>query len=278
VPVAGRDVWLPSMSVTGPMARNARDLALLLSVQAGYDEHAPLSMDGDGKGFLQSLARDFKGKRIAWAGDFNGAVPHEPGVLEVCKSAMKAFEAIGCIVEDASPNYSIEAVWQAARKIRAWQQGGNLLAHYNDPAKREMLKQEAIFEVETGLKLSAFDITAASVVRTEWYNAIVKFFERYDFIVLPTAQLFPFPVEWDWPHEIAGKTMETYHEWMKGVLTITMSGCPALAAPAGFNANGLPMGIQIVAPNRRELECLQLAHAYEQAMSPTISRLPPLLL
>jgi amidase len=75
-----------------------------------------------------------------------------------------------------------------------------------------MLKQEAIFEVETGLKLSAFDVTAASVVRTEWYNAILKFFQRYDFFVLPTAQLFPFPVELDWPHEIAGKTMATYHE------------------------------------------------------------------
>jgi amidase len=64
---------------------------------------------------------------------------------------------------------------------------------------------------------------------------------------------------------------------MKGVLLITMTGCPALAAPAGFNGNGLPVGIQIVAPNHRELECLRLAHAYEQAMSPTISRLPPLL-
>jgi amidase len=277
VPAAGRDVWLPSMSVTGPMARNVSDLALLLSVQAGYDQRVPLSIDGEGKAFQPSLAKDFQGKRVAWIGDFNGAVPYEPGVLEVCKSAMKGFEEIGCIVEEASPDYPIEAVWQAAIKIRAWQQGGNLLAYYNDPAKRAMLKPEAIFEIETGLKLSAFDVTAASVVRTEWYNAILKFFQRYDFFVLPAAQLFPFPVELDWPHEIAGKTMATYHEWMKGVLLITMTGCPALAAPAGFNGGGLPIGIQIVAPNRRELECLQLAHAYEQAMSGPISRLSPLL-
>jgi amidase len=83
--------------------------------------------------------------------------------------------------------------------------------------------------------------------------------------------------EMDWPHEIAGKTMATYHEWMKGVLLITMTGCPALAAPAGFDSRGLPIGIQIVAPNHSELECLQLAHSYEQAMSRTISRLPQLL-
>jgi amidase len=80
-----------------------------------------------------------------------------------------------------------------------------------------------------------------------------------------------------WPQEIAGKKMDTYHEWMKAMLLITMSGCPALAVPAGFSNQGLPIGIQIVAPNRRELDCLQMAHAYEKAMSGTISRLPSLL-
>jgi len=77
--------------------------------------------------------------------------------------------------------------------------------------------------------------------------------------------------------EIAGQKMETYHEWMKGVLPITMSGCPALAAPAGFNEQGLPIGIQIVAPNHAELACLQLGYAYDAATAwPT--RQPPRLL
>jgi amidase len=139
------------------------------------------------------------------------------------------------------------------------------------------MKPEAIFEVESGLKLSAFDITAASVVRTEWYQAVRRFFATYDYLVLPTAQLFPFPVELDWPREIAGRKMQTYHEWMKGVLPVTMAGCPALAAPAGFNAQGLPMGIQIVGPNQADLACLQLAHAYDTATAWAARRPPPLL-
>jgi amidase len=49
---------------------------------------------------------------------------------------------------------------------------------------------------------------------------------------------------------------------MKAVLLISMSGCPALAVPAGFGASGLPMGIQIVAPVHRELDCLYLAYAH----------------
>jgi amidase len=152
-----------------------------------------------------------------------------------------------------------------------------LLAHYRDPAKRALMKPESVFEVESGLKLSAFDITAASSVRTEWYHAVRRFFETYDYFILPTAQLFPFDVDLHWPREIAGQQMSTYHEWMKGMLPVTMAGCPALAVPAGFNDQGLPMGIQIVAPNHGELACLQLAFAYDAATNWTSKRLPPLL-
>ena len=277
VPTEARDTWLPTMGVAGPMARNVVDLAMLLGAQAGYDPRSPLSMTGDASEISGRLQRDFKGARIAWAGDFNGYLPYEPGVLEVCRNALKTFESLGCIVEEAQPDYSIEAVWQAWRRLRAWQSGGELLALYNDPAKRALMKPEAIYEVETGLKLSAYDITAASVVRTEWYQAVRRFFKTYDYFVLPTAQLFPFDADLHWPKAIAGKTMETYHEWMKVTLPITMSGCPALAAPAGFSDQGLPIGIQIVAANHGELACLQLAHAYDVATRWPARRLPPLL-
>jgi amidase len=277
VPADGRDAWLPSMGVLGPMARNVVDLAMLLAVQSGYDERVPMSMDANPAVFQGSLERDFKGARIAWAGDFKGYLPFEPGVLEVCKNALKTFETLGCVIEEAQPDYSIDAVWRAWLKLRAWQNGGTLLPHYNDPAKRALLKPEAVFEVESGLKLSAFDITAASLVRTEWYQAVRRFFEKYDFLIAPTAQVFPFDANVHWPKEIAGRKMETYHEWMKGTLPITMSGCPVLAAPAGFNDRGLPIGIQIVAPNHAELSCLQLAHAYDVATNWASRRLPPLL-
>jgi len=277
VPPDARDAWLPSMGVVGPMARNVADLAMLLGVQAGHDARAPLSIPGDGTRFQGRLEKNFTGKRIAWAGDFKGYLPFEPGVLDVCRSALKTFESMGCIVEEAQPDYSIDAVWRAWLRLRAWQSGGGLLAYYNDPAKRALMKPEAIFEVESGLKLTAFDITAASVVRTEWYQAVRQFFDKYDYFILPTAQLFPFDANIHWPQEIAGKKMETYHEWMKGVLPITMSGCPALAAPAGFNDEGLPIGIQIVGPNQADLSCLQLAYAYDTATAWATRRPPSLL-
>jgi amidase len=277
VPTDARDSWLPSMGVVGPLARNVTDLAMLLSVQAGYDAQAPLSLESMASNFQQRLDCDLKGKRIAWGGDFNGRTPCEAGVLEVCAKAVRTFESMGCVVEEATPSFDVEAVWQAFIRLRGWQQGSSLLAYYNDPAQRSLLKPEAIYEVETGLKQSAYDITAASVVRTQWYEAVRRFFDHYDYFVLPTAQVFPFPVEQHWPRMIGGTTMQTYHEWMKAAVLVTMSGCPALAVPAGFSDQGLPMGIQLIGPNRCELDCLRLAFAYEAAIDPAWRQPPNLL-
>jgi amidase len=277
IPSDAPDAWLPSMTVLGPMARNVTDLALLLSVQAGFDARDPLSLDGDGAVFRTWLAKDVKGKRIAWGGDFGGYTPCEPGVLDVCRTALQRFESLGCIVEEAIPDFDLEALWQALVRLRGWQQGVALSSYYNDPLTRSLLKPEAIFEVETGLRQSAYDISAASSERTRWYHAMRGFFERYDYFVVPTAQIFPFDVRQHWPQEIAGHKMTTYHEWMKAALLITMSGFPALAMPAGFGNAGLPMGIQIIGPVRRELDCLQLARAYELALGWIGTPLPSLL-
>jgi amidase len=161
--------------------------------------------------------------------------------------------------------------------LRAWQIGSALLPLYKDPARRSLLSPEAIFEVETGIKLAAYDVMAASTARSEWSRALRRLFERHDYLVVPTAQTFPFDLNMRWPQEIAGRKMETYHEWMKANCLISMSGLPALAAPAGFGLEGLPIGLQIVAPNRGELACLELAHAFERATDWTRARPPPLL-
>ena len=146
------------------MARNVADLAMLLAVQAGYDARVPLSMQVDTAVFRGRLERDFTGTRIAWVGDCSASIPYAPGVLDLCRAALKNFEAIGCVVEEAQPDYSVDAVWSAWLTLRAWQSGSALLAFYNDPAKRALMKPEAIFEVERGLKLTAYWWMAIPVV------------------------------------------------------------------------------------------------------------------
>jgi amidase len=277
VPSNTFEVFMPSLSVHGPMARTVPDLAMLLSVIAGYDSRVPLSIRQDPAVFAQPLERDFKGVRIAWLGDLRGYLPFDPGVLELCKTALKVFESIGCIVDEAIPDYPVERVWQNWLKLRAWQVGAMLKEPYRDPARRALLKPEAQWEMENGFKVSAFDIADASVVRTAWFHAVRAMFEKYDYLIAPAGQVFPFDANTHWPKEVGGRIMDTYHRWMEVMIPITMSGCPALCVPAGFNEVGLPMGIQIVGPNHGELSCLQLANAYDRATGWVKKRLPRIL-
>ncbi|MNM85258.1 Glutamyl-tRNA(Gln) amidotransferase subunit A [compost metagenome] len=156
-------------------------------------------------------------------------------------------------------------LWDTWRTLRHWQVASSLVAHYAEPARREQLKPEAIWEVENGLRLSAMEVSRASAARTDWYRAISRLFERFDYLLLPSAQVFPFDKTLHWPKEIAGRTMDTYHRWMEVVIPGTLSGCPVANVPVGFDSRGLPMGLQIIGPHQADLAVLQLAHAYEQA-------------
>ena len=277
VPADAANGFDASFGVSGPLARTVSDLAMLLSIQAGYDARAPLSIRQDPAVFAGLLKRDFKGVRIAWPGDFSGYLAFEPGILDLCKSAAKTFEALGCVVEEAKPDYPLEKVWDAWVKMRASQNSASLKGFYADPAKRALMKPEVQYEVETGMKLSAFALSDAAEVRSAWYQAVRRFSERYPFFILPTAQVFPFDAKIHWPTEINGRKMDTYHRWMEVCSLVSMTGCPSLNVPAGFDARGLPMGIQIVGRNQDELGCLQLAYAYEQATG-WVTKHPPALL
>jgi len=277
VPAETPDAFTAGMSVNGPMARTVSDLAMLLSVQAGYDPRAPLSNREDAAQFTQPLQRDFRGTRIAWLGDLGGYLPFEPGVLDLCRTALKAFESLGCIIEETKPDYPNDRVWQAFTKLRASQSGPGLAELYMDPARRALMKPEAHFEVENWLKLTTAELREASGVRTQWYQAVRRFMETYEFMLIPSSQLFPFDAKLDWPHEIAGKRMQNYYDWMDALVQITMCASPPLNVPVGFNERGLPMGMQIVGRHQADLSCLQLAYAYEQATNWVETRRPALL-
>ncbi|MGE8311935.1 MAG: amidase, partial [Pseudomonas protegens] len=259
------DLFIDQLGYEGPMARSVRDAALLLSVQAGGDARAPLSIAESGQGFAAPLERDFKGTRLGWLGDFNGYLPMEKGLLELCEKALGDFRSLGCSVEPASPDFAPERLWSSWRTLRHWMVAGSLGSTYADPQKRTQLKDEAIWEVENGLKLSASQVFEASVIRSDWYRAISRLFERFDYLLLPSAQVFPFDKNSPWPRSIEGVAMDTYHRWMEVVIPGTLSGCPVASVQAGFNANGLPMGLQIIGKHQADFAVLQLAHAYEQA-------------
>jgi amidase len=284
-PSAGRvpswpsqEVFLSQLSTDGPMARTVTDLSLLLSTMAGRDARAALSLDESPEIFAKPLAKDVRGTRIGWLSDYAGALPMEQGVVETCRQGLSALESIGCRVEEARLPLSRDQIWDTWLAVRHFLVMGTLMPHYQDPEKRAQLKPAAIWEVEGGLKMTALEAQRGSVQRTTLYQAFLSLFAQFDALVLPSAQCFAFPAEWDWPKEIAGTPMDTYHRWMEVVFPASLSGCPVISVPAGFGgAAGLPMGMQIIAPPRQDLALLRLAHAYEQAIGPVLSRVPSLL-
>ena len=273
------DAFSQQLSTDGPMGRSVADVAMLLATQAGYDPRAPLSLGDDPAQFAAPLERELRGMRIGWLGDFGGYLAFEPGVLETCRAALDVFPRIGCTVDEATLDFPPEQMWQTWLTWRRFLVSGSLLAHYRDPARRALLKPEAVWEIEQGLATSAVDVHEASVARTTLYRAVLRLFDRFDYLVLPSAQVFPFDAGERWPKQIAGRQMDTYHRWMEVVILPTLTGCPALSVPAGFGtdgaAAGLPVGLQLIGRPRGDLDVLQLGHAWEQATD-WPSRRPPM--
>jgi amidase len=269
------DSFFQQLGVEGPMARSVADLAQLLAIQAGRDPRSPLSIDEDPACFAAPLQPIAAGLRIGWLGDLQGHLALEDGVSQTCEEALELLADLGCKVDPARVTFDMERLWQAWLALRSCNAGANLMAHYEDPVRRGLLKPEALWEVERAQHTSALDLYRASVTRTDWYRTLLALFERYDVLALPSAQMFPFAADQRWPAMIAGRAMDTYHRWMEVVIGATMAGCPAISVPAGFGGElGLPIGLQLIGPPRADLDLLRLAHAYDQA-SDWVRRAPP---
>ena len=260
---AGGDTFLATLATDGPMARSIEDLARLLSVQAGANRFVPFGRDG--ADFVAGLDADIRGKRIAWLGDWGGAYPIEPGILQLCETALRVFSDLGAHVEAVAAPFSATDLWQAWTTLRAMLNAGGMAALYDHPASRTQLKAETRWEIEQGRGVSAAQVYKASAIRSAWYARAAEMFDTYDAIVLPSAQVWPFPADWRWPQSINGIQMDTYHRWMEVVIPASLAGLPALSVPVGFGAAGLPMGMQIVGRDGTDAAVLALGQAYHRA-------------
>lgn len=252
------DSFVHLLSTNGPMARSPRDIALLLSVQSGPDPRQTLG----GVAFENvSLDADLAGRRIGWLGDWGGAYPMESGVFGHCKSQTDRLAALGCIIEDVAPPFDAAELWDSWITLRSWAITG--LGPVMD-AHPDALKPEAVWEITRGRKLTNAQITRASSIRSDWMRAAARLFETYDALVLPTAQCWPFPAHLDWPKEIAGTKMDTYHRWMEVVIPASLIGLPCLAVPCEPGPTGLPIGLQLIARPRDDLQLLQLGQGWHR--------------
>ncbi len=255
------DTYLSTLSTEGPMGRTVEDVARLLMVLAGENPAVPFPRTVP----ELWLDRDLRGLRIGWLGDWGGAYPMEPGILALCEAALGQMEAMGAVVEPLPPPFPAEKLWSSWVTLRAMLNAGSKRALVDDPAKRTQTKPETIWEIEQGLGLSAQAVYEASVTRSRWHAHAARLFDRYDAVVLPSAQVWPFPAEWRWPGAIAGQKMDTYHRWMEVVIPASLIGLPALSVPVGFGTQGLPMGMQIIGRSGDDAGVLAIGQAWHTA-------------
>ncbi|HTC62573.1 MAG TPA: amidase [Candidatus Saccharimonadales bacterium] len=249
-----------TLSTSGCLGRSVADLAYVLSTIAGPDPRAPLSINEPGEIFARPLDRNFKGVRIAWFKDIGG-VPFDPRVRSVVDGQRKTFESLGCIVEQAEPDFApAEIAFRVLRSLASANTFGARL-HDHPDAFKDTLKGE----IEEGLHLTGMEVARAETAHGELWRGFQAFLEKYEYFILPTTQLPPFDVNTPYPIEIAGVKFSNYIDWMKSCWYISATGNPAASVPAGFTREGLPIGIQIVGRAKQDFSVLQLAHAFEQA-------------
>ena len=129
----------------------------------------------------------------------------------------------------------------------------------------EWVKDTIKWEIAEAERTTGADVGRALARQASMYQQSRQFFERHDYFVLPVTQVAPFDVTVPYPTEIAGAPMSTYIDWMRSCWYVTFMANPAISVPAGFTANGLPVGLQIVGRHRDDWSVLRLAYAFEQA-------------
>ncbi len=262
-----------TLSVQGPMARSVADVALLLSAMAGPDDRSPIALAEAGSRFAEPLARDFKGVRVAWWKDLGG-LPVDGRVRRLVDAQRGAFEALGCVVDEAEPDFSgFDDTFKALRAVAFLSGVAERVG-----ANRSQVKDTIRWEIERGERLTAQEIVDAEIKRTALYHRMRQFMARYEFFVLPVAQVPPFDVTQPFVTAIEGVAMETYIDWMKSCYFISIVGNPAISVPCGLTPEGLPVGLQIVARHRDDWGLLQMAHAFESTVQSARERAWPMVI
>jgi len=246
------------LHVQGPIARNTTDLALFLDAMSGYSPFDPLSYPAPPASYQSAVDRAQAPRKIAYSPDL-GITRVSPQVDEICRNAVRLFEKSGTVIDETCSNFS--GAVESFDVLRGASFACGLAKEYKK--RRDLLKPEIVWNIERGLKLTVDDIARAEQTQSKIFRSLIRLFESYDLLVCPCAIVPPFDVDIRYIESIDDHKFSTYYEWIAITFALTLTSCPVLAIPAGFTTDGLPVGLQIVAPPRREDLLLAAGHLLE---------------
>ncbi len=259
--------WYGRLVTSGPMAKTVADTTLLFSILAGPDGRDPLTLPESGEQFLDALVPaqldNNSPIKVAVSEDL-GTLPIDPEVRSVIQNTAKVFSDLGADVVLDHPNLAgAMEVFQTQRAAGLRTLGRSL--DFALPQWRDDAKDTAIWNIERGFALTPDQLLDSELQRTKIYAEVAEFFQNYDVLALPAAQVPPFSIDQEWVTQIDGVDLDTYIDWMAVCCMITVTGLPTLSIPAGFSSDGLPIGVQLVGKPRGDLALLKIAHWFEQS-------------
>ncbi|HZM45104.1 MAG TPA: amidase family protein [Burkholderiales bacterium] len=247
------------LSVQGPMARCVPDLALFLDTMAGHCSLDPLTFDAPATPFTAAIDCP-RSLRVAFTANYGGRVPVDSETREICAREVRKLETAGCIVEEAWPELGpVEDVFLALRSQHfVVDRELQLQTH------RELIKPDIVWNTEQGLAGTPSRLAWADRERAQLFRRFAAFFREWDVLVTPGAPTPAWDVMLRARNEVDGVKLANYIAGSVLTSAITLTSCPAMSVPCGFDRHGRPVGLQIVAPARGEATALAAAALFER--------------
>jgi amidase len=258
------------MSVEGPMARNVEDCTLLLQALAGPDPRDPHSIDSALPNVGMHQTPEPGPLKLAWS-PRPASLPVEPDVDSTLTATLTNFPRSDFIIEETSLEIFSNAmeIFKVMRAVAYAELLGTL--HADNPG---VFKSTLAGNIEEGLMVEPHQIIRAEEERQRTLLAIEALFQEFDYLLLPAAQVTPFPVEWEYPKSIDGMAMHSYIDWMSCCCITSPFDLPSVSIPAGFTDAGLPVGLQIVGKYGDDWGVLQAAYSMQE-QAPHWQQHPP---
>ncbi|MDH5761287.1 MAG: amidase family protein [Gemmatimonadota bacterium] len=261
VPTWPSDYLWDDLQVTGPMARTAEDLAMVLEAISGPSPLCPVhqAMPGGPGSIMAAMAgARVEGLRVAYCPDPAG-IGMDDGVRAVCDATVQALREAGATVDEIEMDLS--EGWKAFLHLRGYW----MVAHHHKHLDRlDGLGANVAGNIRAGLKVTTEEHAWAEQVRGRMWHWFRDFFQRYDHLLTPTVAVPPFPVEQNYPETVDGRPMKTYIDWLAPTFVLSLTSLPIASVPCGLDERALPVGMQIVGRPFGEGAALGLARIVQE--------------
>lgn len=267
-----------SLDQVGPFAKTVEDAAILLNVISGHDPMDTTSADIKYPDYTKALINDAKSMKIGVPTKFLGEGLN-PEVREAYEKSVEKFKELGATIVDVSLDYAkyslatyyIIATAEASSNLGRYDgiKYGHRAKEFDDLIDLYKTSRTEGFgaEVKRRIMLGTYVLSSgyydayykrAQQVRTLIINDFKKAFETVDTIMIPTTPNTAF--------KFGAKTSNPLEMYLEDIYTVpvNMAGLPGISIPGGFDSNGMPIGLQFIAPAFGEEKLIQSAYTYEQ--------------